>query len=60
LGARQRALGIVRNHQRGRFNEGDLDIFRLKFWEIFIFEFFLLLKTQLNYKKWFWKENLVG
>jgi hypothetical protein len=54
------ALGIVGNHQRGRFNEGDVDIFRLKLWEIFIFELFLLLKIQLNFKKWFWKENLVG
>jgi hypothetical protein len=40
-------------------NESDLKIFRHKLWEILNFELFLSLKIQLNYKKWFWKENLV-
>ncbi len=39
------------------FNEGDLKKFRLKIWKILNFKYFLLLKIQLHYKKWFWKER---
>ncbi len=41
------------------FNEVDLEIFRSKVWGILNFECFLSLEIQLNYKKWFLKENLV-
>jgi hypothetical protein len=36
-----------------KFNEGHLEIFRLKVWETLNFDFFLSLKIQLDYKNGF-------
>jgi hypothetical protein len=53
------SLGIVGKPWWLGSNESDFENFRHKLWEILNFELFLSLKIQLNYKKWFWKENLV-
>ncbi len=38
----------------------NLEIFRLEVWEMLNFEFFLSLKTQLYYKKYFGRKILLG